>query len=258
MPEGDVVARVARRLTAALADGPLTRADLRWPTLAGISLVGRRSAGTASYGKHLLTRFDDGSTLHTHLRMEGAWRIQPADHVQRRSRADLRALLATDTWACLGLRLGMMDLVRTRDEHLVLAGLGTNLMAPDAESHAPEAARRLLSDPHRSIGAALLDQRVAAGIGTIWMAETLFRHRTSPLRPAGDTDGEALFTTAIRLMRASADAPAAPGTPGSVSLAVHGRAGQDCPRCGHHIAVVQVGTAPFQRPAFFCPGCQPR
>ncbi len=73
MPEGDILRRTAAELDAALAGKVLLRAELRWPTVAGVDLVGRTVLGTRPYGKHLLTRFDDGRTLHTHLRMDGAW-----------------------------------------------------------------------------------------------------------------------------------------------------------------------------------------
>lgn len=261
MPEGDTLRRVARRLTAALADGPLVRAELRWPTLAEQNLVGDRSLGTHAYGKHLFTRFDSGVTLHTHLRMDGTWRVAPTP-AGPNGRADgepaqLRALLATSTWTCRGYLLGMMDLVATADEHRLISHLGPDLLADDAAEQIPAAAARITQARGRTIGEVLLDQTYAAGIGTIWMAETLFRHRVSPWRRAQDVDATALLTTASVLMRTSADSPSAPGTRGSVPIAVHGKAGRPCPRCGAPIAVAPVGTAPQERPAFHCPGCQP-
>lgn len=249
--------RTARRLTAALAEGVLVRAELRWPTVAGAGLVGQRALATVSYGKHLLTRFDGGWTLHTHLRMDGSWRIARTG-ARVADTHEVRAILATPSWTCRGYLIGMMDLVRSRDEHRILAGLGPNLMADDAEAHLAHAGREVVAQGVREIGAVLLDQRIAAGIGTIWMAETLFRHRVHPHRSAMDTDGEALLVTASRLMRASADAPGAPGGYGSTPVAVHGRAGQPCPRCRARIQVVSVGTPPYDRPAYFCPQCQPR
>ena len=75
MPEGDEVRRTARGLDRVMAGRILTHAELRWPSAAGTDLVGRTWLGTAVVGKHLLTRFDDGRTLRTHLRMEGRWRL---------------------------------------------------------------------------------------------------------------------------------------------------------------------------------------
>jgi len=256
VPEGDAVARTAARLTRALADGPLVRAELRWGGLGDVDLLGRRSLGTVSYGKHLLTRFDDGQTLRSHLRMDGMWYVDPTSRAASRDGGpDTRAVLATRVWTCRGRLLGMLDLVRTRDEPRLLAHLGPDLMAEDAETTLEPAVQRMAADP-RGIGEVLLDQTVAAGIGTIWTSETLFRHEVSPWRPADRVDGAAILTTASRLMRASAAAPAAPGTPGSVPAGVYGREHAPCPRCGTPVARGMVGRAPTARRVFYCPTCQ--
>lgn len=265
MPEGDLLRRVARRLSSALADGPLVRCELRWPDVEPHAMLGTHTRGTVSYGKHLLTRFDDGSTLHTHLRMDGSWRVTPTRSLRAPAPGgfapqDVRAVLATSAWTCWGLNLGMLDLLRTRDEPRLLAHLGPDLLADDIDSRIPAAAAAVVAHGG-SIGETLLDQRVAAGIGTIWMSETLFRHRISPLRPAREVTPEeaaSLLTTAARLMRASADGAPAPGQPGSVRIAAHGRLGKPCPRCGTPIAVVPVAPEPYSRPAFYCPACQRR
>ena len=75
MPEGDVLRRTANRFELAFGGKVLTRSDLRWPSAATVDLVGRTVLETVSYGKHLLTRVDDGRTLHTHLRIVGYWRF---------------------------------------------------------------------------------------------------------------------------------------------------------------------------------------
>ena len=79
MPEGDVVWNTARRLHEALAGRTLTRSDFRVPRLATANLAGNVVTETASRGKHLLTRTENGLTVHTHLRMDGSWRIRPAE-----------------------------------------------------------------------------------------------------------------------------------------------------------------------------------
>src|SRR5262244_2300839 len=78
MPEGDVVWRTSRQLDAALAGRPLTRSDFRVPRFATTNLVGREVHEAVSRGKHLLIRVDGDVTVHTHLRMDGSWRIRPA------------------------------------------------------------------------------------------------------------------------------------------------------------------------------------
>ena len=79
VPEGDVVRRTAQRLHAALAGRTLVTSDLRWPSLATVDLRGREVLEVASAGKHLLARVEGGLTLHSHLRMEGQWRVHRTD-----------------------------------------------------------------------------------------------------------------------------------------------------------------------------------
>jgi endonuclease-8 len=105
VPEGDVVLRTARRLHAAFAGAPLTVTDLRWPSLATVDLTGREVLEVVAVGKHLLARFTGGLTLHSHLRMDGSWRLtrtapgaagrpfRPGDH-------RIRAVLPGTGWAC--------------------------------------------------------------------------------------------------------------------------------------------------------------
>ena len=71
MPEGDTVYRAARKLDQALSGQVLTQSDFRIPSLATSDLSGATVRETISRGKHLLTRFDNDLTLHTHLKMEG-------------------------------------------------------------------------------------------------------------------------------------------------------------------------------------------
>ncbi|WP_448071667.1 Fpg/Nei family DNA glycosylase [Georgenia yuyongxinii] len=263
MPEGDVVLRVARRLDAALAGQVLTRGELRWPTLGGVDLTGAVVVGHGTHGKHLLTRLDDGRTLHTHLRMDGLWRVHPtADLAAGTSRADrsprVRAVLGTTRWTCLGIDLGMMDLVATAEEDRLLGHLGPDVLAPDLDAAA--AAARILGQGERGIGEVLLDQTVVAGLGTIYMAESLWAQRVSPWAPAGALGPTAvdLVTTARRLMLRSAAArvPTATGD-ARRSTNVHGRERRSCPRCGTPIRRAEVGRPPTARRVYWCPRCQP-
>src|SRR5260370_25087984 len=77
MPEGDVVWYTARRLHDSLAGRTLTRSDFRVPRLATADLTGDVVIDTVARGKHLLTRTKNGLTVHTHLRMDGSWRVRP-------------------------------------------------------------------------------------------------------------------------------------------------------------------------------------
>ncbi len=101
MPEGDVVWYTARRLHEALAGRTLTRSDFRVPRLATADLTGDVVTESASRGKHLLTRTRNGLTIHTHLRMDGTWRVRPAADPVRDS-PRIRLLLANEDWQAIG------------------------------------------------------------------------------------------------------------------------------------------------------------
>lgn len=250
----------AERLDQALRGEPLVRAELRWPGAAGADLTGRSVTSCVAYGKHLLTRFDDGRTLHTHLRMEGAWRVERTGGRGATARhPEVRAVLATGRWTCVGWRLGMLDLLRTRDEHTLLAHLGPDVLGDDFATEGLAVGLHRLGDQGaRPLCDVLLDQRVVAGLGTIWMAETLFAVRLHPWTPASALDTGArreLLTTARRLMGGSVDVGRGRGLQ-HVPRAVHGRLGQPCRRCRTPIAVGQANEPPYERPVFWCPTCQ--
>src|SRR5271166_1668945 len=182
MPEGDVVWQTARRLDEALAGRTLTCSDFRVPRLATVDLTGDVVTETVSRGKHLLTRTKNGLTVHTHLRMDGNWRVRPAAAPLRDSHR-IRLILANDGWRAIGLQLGVVELIRTSEESKATGHLGPDLLGPDWDS--AEAVRRLSAAPDRPIGEALLDQRNLAGIGNVYKAEVLFLRGIDPWRPAG-------------------------------------------------------------------------
>ena len=261
MPEGDTVHRTADRLDAALRDAVLERAELRWPSVPQVDLAGSRTLEVVARGKHLLHRFDTGTTLHTHLRMEGQWRVEHPGPATERAlrRHDLRAALLTEQWSALGLRLGMLDLVPTARESELVGHLGPDVLGPDWD--ATVAAARVTAS-EGLIGDALLDQRVLAGVGTFWASEILFIERVLPWTPARDLDRErvlAMLERLHRLMAASRGSgwQATTGIRRSGEEAyVHARSGRPCRRCGDTVRVATTGAAPRQRTLFSCPTCQ--
>ena len=95
MPEGDTVFLLARRLDRSLRGQRLERGELRVPAHATADLSGRILLEHDTYGKHLLARFDDGLTLHTHLRMDGSWSVVgPGKRLPSNLMPDVRVLLA--------------------------------------------------------------------------------------------------------------------------------------------------------------------
>ena len=100
MPEGDTVWRTADRLHRALSGAPITLSDFRFPEIATADLRGAVTVEVVSRGKHLLHRVDSGLTVHSHLKMEGQWRVERVgDTASWLRRADLRAAVGTDTTA---------------------------------------------------------------------------------------------------------------------------------------------------------------
>lgn len=121
VPEGDSVFRAAAQLRAALAGRPLLRAELRLPAHATADLTGRRVESVVPRGKHLLTRFEGGLTLHTHLRMDGRWQVvAPGERWSGGPAHQIRGVLANADRVVLGYRLPVVELLPTADEERVV------------------------------------------------------------------------------------------------------------------------------------------
>ncbi|GAA4881778.1 DNA-formamidopyrimidine glycosylase family protein [Kitasatospora terrestris] len=256
MPEGDSVYQVAARLHEVLAGRVLTAADLRVPAHATADLAGRLVLETVPRGKHLLTRFDGGLTLHTHLRMDGRWQVFRAGEKWSGGPAfQIRAVLATEQHTAVGYRLPVVELLRTADEPSVVGHLGPDLLGADWD--ADEALRRLAADPARPLGEALLDQRNLAGIGNVYANELCFLAAVTPWTPVGDlTVLPRLVARAHQLLDFNRMRHGHITTgdlrPGRTHW-VYGRARDTCRRCG-----TRIRTAPHDRdrPAYWCPHCQ--
>jgi endonuclease VIII len=263
VPEGDVVLRTARRLQAALAGRVLTRSDLRWPSLATADLTGREVLEVVAVGKHLLIRIAGGLTLHSHLRMEGSWHVHRTGDRWTGARPEhgIRVILANADWTAIGHWLGLLDLVATENEHSAVGHLGPDILAAGWDRD--QAVHRVEAQPKRSIGEVLLDQRVIAGIGTFYMSEACFLRGVNPWQPVNEvSDVPALVEMAHRLMTANVNADRVEQVttgdtrPGQQQW-VHARSGRPCRRCRTQIRVAELGVAPAQRVAFWCPACQP-
>lgn len=263
MPEGDSVYRLRGRLDAATRGARVGDGELRSGNAAGRSLAGLAIDSYDTHGKHLLTRFDDGSTLHTHLRMQGSWTITRAGRslptaARGKARVRLRLLDGREVW---GLDLPVVELVPTARESDVVGYLGPDPLREDWD--AAEAVARLSVRPERTVVAALLDQTRIAGLGNLWVNEVAFLRGIHPLAPIGGTDVAALVATAARCLRVSATVPGMyQVTTGDrrtgASHWVVGRAGRPCLRCGTRVRVRdEVQNDPERRRTWWCPRCQP-
>jgi endonuclease-8 len=264
MPEGDTVFLAGRRMDEALAGRRLTRAELRHPRLVTHDLTGKTVLGVASVGKHLFVRLDDGTSLHTHFKMDGAWHLyRPGERWRGRSH-DVRAVLTTDEWTAVGFRLHDMAIVRTDREDDLVGHLGPDLLAPAwSAASAAEAVRRLTAAQDSEIGDALADQRVMAGVGNLYKAEVCFLLGVSPWTKVRDLPPAALpraVELSRKLLLRNAFQPEQ-NTTGDLARDrrhwVYQRTGKPCLRCGTAVRSGVQGSFVPARHTWYCPKCQP-
>lgn len=253
MPEGDTVWRVARHLDEALNGQTLTLSDLRVPALAAADLRGQVVGATRSRGKHILTEIAD-LTLHTHLKMEGAWHLyRPGDRWQRPAH-QARVVLATESWQAVGFSLGIVELGERSVISAGLDHLGPDLLGPDWDP--ARAARLLGQDPERPIAAALADQANLAGIGNLYRAELCFLFGLYPLTPVHAVpDLQRMAQRARQVLYANRNL-VEQATTGDLRRGqthyVYRRNRQPCRRCGTTIRAGRLDG----RAIYWCPNCQ--
>jgi endonuclease-8 len=257
VPEGDTIHYAANRIRPILeghvpdeiaTPHPRFGRD-RWDE----RLAARAVRSVDAHGKHLFIRFEGGLTIHSHLRMTGAWGTY--ERGRRWGRSPRRAWLVLrrgdgEVVQFDGPVLELMTDSRTRFDQRI-AGLGPDIIKPDFDED--EFLRRLrMDDPTRPIGDALLDQRTLAGIGNLWKIEGCFAAGIDPWRPVRETtDEEALRI--VRSVRPLMQESAAHGMQDAYRN-IYGKNGQPCPRCGARIRV--RGQWDDNRPTFWCAGCQ--
>lgn len=266
MPEGDTIHRTAATLRRALVGRCLTRVLL--PRLAPpLPQEGSTVVAVEARGKHLLVHSDDGLVVHTHQRMTGAWHLYAPGQAWRKPRGAARAVLAVPGRVAVCFSAPIVEVLRVGElsRHPTLRKLGPDLCDPAADLDDALARLQRLGagDGHLppTIGEALLDQRVACGVGNVYRSEVLFLHGLAPSTPRWAVDTEvrrSLLTTAGQLLRANLNTTARTTVPGAApgSLWVYGRERQPCRRCRSAIMRVELGEPP--RVVYFCPTCQPQ
>ena len=267
MPELPEVETTVRGLAKVLQGRRLASVEARRPDLRralpvdlGQRLTGARVSGLRRRAKYGLIDTDRGDTLVFHLGMSGHWRVDPGaigkhDHL----------ILHTDDGRRVALndprRFGSLDLVPTAElaDWPPIKALGPEPFDLDA----PELQRRLRGRT-AAIKLLLLDQRIVAGLGNIYVCEALHRARIDPRRAGGSVSLDRLRRLVPALHAVLAEAIAAGGSTlkdfvspdgelgyFSKTFAVYDREGQPC-RCGGTVRrIVQGG-----RSTFFCPRCQ--
>jgi endonuclease-8 len=237
----------------------LTVTDFRVPQHATADLTGRRVLEVVPRGKHMLTRIEGGTTLHTHFKMAGTWRIfAPGARRSGGKDYEIRVILANSEREAIGYRIQLVELIPTEEEDRVVGHLGPDLLGPDWDE--AEALRRLLAAPAREIGEALLDQRNLAGIGNLYKTEVLFLSGITPWTTVGDVpDLAAMVRRSRKLLVANKDRWEQTTT-GNLRRAeahwVFERHGRPCRRCGTTIEREMQGPDLYDRICYWCPSCQ--
>jgi formamidopyrimidine-DNA glycosylase len=282
MPELPEVETVRRGLLSVIEGQTIARADvnrpdLRWPFPKNMAqrLTGQTIIALRRRSKYILADLDGGETLLIHLGMSGRMLISgdplgqfvhdhPAtekhDHVVLHMQNGARITFNDPR------RFGAMDLLETAtaDSHKLLAVLGPEPLGNDFNEPYLVAAFKGKNTPVKS---ALLDQRIVAGLGNIYVCEALFRARISPKRRAGQISAQRVSTLVPVIRQVLSDAIKAGGSSlrdfrqadGELgyfqhSFDVYGREGAPCRSadCTGTIArLVQSG-----RSSFYCPQCQ--
>ena len=286
MPELPEVETVRKGLEPTLAGARLSRVearrpDLRFPLPQGFvqRLTGARIERLDRRAKYLLAPLDRGDTLVMHLGMSGRFQVEAGMAAQRPGEfhyaqggdpKHAHVVFETEAGGRVTYfdprRFGYMDLIPTQTLaiHPWFAGLGPEPLGPDFTA---DHLRAAFEDRRQSAKTLLLDQRIVAGLGNIYVCEALYRARVSPLRPAGAIPPKTLarLVDTVRLVLAEAieaggstlrDFAAADGALGYFQhrFQAYGREAAPCltPRCPGVIArTVQSG-----RSTFYCPVCQ--
>lgn len=257
MPEGDTVFLTCHRLHEALAGRELVRGELRHPRLATADLRGWTVREVRPNGKHLLIRFGNDRTLHSHLRMDGSWHLYSPGARWKRPAHQVRAVLAHPERTAVGFNLHDLQLIPTSDEQRLIGHLGPDLLDPAwDEEHETEAIRRLSAEPARELGLALLDQTALAGVGNLYKTEVCFLLGRVPWTPVERVDLAKTVRLCRELLLRNAWHPEQ-STTGESSRRdaqhwVYGR--RTCLRCG---TPVHRGTqGADERVSYHCPRCQ--
>jgi formamidopyrimidine-DNA glycosylase len=267
MPELPEVETTVRGLARVLDGRRLVRIEPRRPDLRralpmdlGQRLTGARVTGLGRRAKYGTISTDRGDTLVFHLGMSGRWRIDPADLDKHD-----HFLMETDQGHRLALndarRFGSLDLVRTAelDDWPAFSALGPEPLDLDARDM-----KRRLAGRSAAIKLLLLDQRIVAGLGNIYVCEALYRARIHPTRAGGSISLPRLEKLVVAIKEVIAEAIEAGGSTlrdyaapdgelgyFSKSFAVYDREGKSCGCGGLVRRIVQGG-----RSTFYCPSCQ--
>jgi formamidopyrimidine-DNA glycosylase len=262
---------------AVITDAQINRPDLRWPFPDRMAdrLMGKRVTALRRRSKYILADLDSGESLLIHLGMSGRMTVSgdPLGQFVHSHPAPVKhdhVVLTMDNGARITFndprRFGAMDLIplTNQGDHKLLAGIGPE---PLGNAFHDSYLISALAGRKSPIKNALLDQRIVAGLGNIYVCETLFRAQLSPLRVSGEIPATdvAKMIPIIRTVLQDAitaggsslkDFRRADGELGYFqhSFDVYGREGDPCRRNGCAGQVIRVVQS--ARSSFYCPQCQ--
>ena len=256
MPEGDTIRRLADKIGKRFIGERCVRCITRDPRLVGVDLSGATIVDVDANGKHLFIRFDNGMSIHSHLRMDGSWTVGPAAREPEWRR---RIELWMESGRLTGIDLPVLELVATSREFEIVGHLGPDLCGPD-QPDLDEVVERLQRDPASALATTLLDQRNVAGFGNVYAIEVPFIAGVSPNQPVGTIeDLDRLVGLGTALIRTNADRGPQNTTGRKLNTAdqwIYGRRGRPCPICGTTLDGWDERDSPWRRVSVWCPGCQ--
>jgi len=263
VPEGDKLYRYATQLRPVLEGQTIlaARAHGPGPVPQTSRIVGAVCTGVRSQGKNLIISFDNGLALRGHLRMHGTWHVYRPGEPWRIGESKARLVLEVEDAVVVNFYAPVIELLEERAlaDYAPLSRLGPDLLDDDFD--AAEALRRY-RDPAVAtvtLGDAIMDQHLMAGVGNIWKHETLFRCGLNPWRRVSEIDDTQLvrmIDVARALLRASAGKRDEAGKDQRrPEMYVYWRSGQPCRRCGTIIRSARQGVD--LRYTAWCPLCQP-
>jgi endonuclease-8 len=257
MPEGDTIRRLAERINRRFAGRRCDRCVTRDPRLVGVDFAGRVLREADARGKHLLIRFDDERTLFAHLRLDGSFVVGPTASVPAWRR---RIELWIGDGRLTGVDVPVLGVVATAHEDTVVGHLGPDLCGPALPDLDAVVARMLLQ-PDEPLGAALLDQRNAAGFGNVYAVELPFIVGIAPQQPVGSIEGLGdLVAVGAAVIRTNAERGPQNTTGRRLHAADHWiytKGGRPCPLCATVLDGCTDRESPWGRVTVWCPGCQP-
>ena len=259
MPDGDTIYRVAAALRSAL----LGKSLLSFETTRDFGVrpqLGSVIERVDSSGKHLEIGWDDGTVLHTHLRMNGSWHLFRIGETWSMPPKLARIVITVEGFEAACFNAPIIETYQSHDYywHPGQGRLGPDLCKPPV--NVDDCVYRIgrFCEPDRTVAETLLDQRIACGVGNVFKSEILWSCGVHPETCIGaiiDEQRAFLIETAARFLQSNLDLTQRTtigGVPGG--LAVYGRYRKPCARCGESIEVARHGEN--ARVTYWCPGCQ--